>query len=128
MADSQSRRIDRAGRNPSFRPVAQQQYSTRSDGDVATHAQGWTAGLGTWIEEGGTGLSGGQRRRLTIARALLRQAPIPLLDEPGEERDPLAETTLTARITAHLKGRTLMWISHRDGFDAAFDRAVRIGA
>ena len=89
--------------------------------------QGWTAGLETWIEEGGVSLSGGQRRRLTIARALLRRAPITLLDEPSEGLDPAAETSLIARITDHLQGRTLIWISHRDGLDAAFDRSVRIG-
>jgi ATP-binding cassette subfamily C protein CydC len=89
--------------------------------------QGWSAGMETWIEEGGASLSGGQRRRLAIARALLRQAPITILDEPSEGLDPIAEAALISRITAHLQDRTLIWISHRDGFETAFDRVVRIG-
>jgi len=89
--------------------------------------QGWSAGLETWIEEGGASLSGGQRRRLAIARALLREAPITILDEPTEGLDPVAEASLTSAITAQLQGRTLIWISHREGFEAAFDRVVRIG-
>lgn len=91
-------------------------------------AHGWSTGLETWIEEGGASLSGGQRRRLAIARALLRHAPITILDEPSEGLDPVAEASLISRITAHLQDRTLIWISHRDGFEGAFDRLVRIGA
>ena len=90
--------------------------------------QGWSAGLETWIEEGGASLSGGQRRRLAIARTLLRKAPVTLLDEPSEGLDPAAEAALISRITAHLRDRTLLWISHRDGFEAAFDRVIRIEA
>jgi len=91
-------------------------------------AQGWSAGLETWIEEGGASLSGGQRRRLAIARALLRQAPITILDEPSEGLDPATEAALISRITAHLHNRTLIWISHREGFEGAFDRVLRIAA
>ena len=91
------------------------------------NVQGWAQGLETWIEEGGVSLSGGQRRRLAIARALLREAPITILDEPSEGLDPDSETTLIDRITTRLHGKTLIWISHREGFEAAFDRIVRIG-
>lgn len=84
----------------------------------------WRNGLETWIEEGGTSLSGGQRRRLSIARLLLRNAPVTILDEPSEGLDPASEVALVAAVTAHLRGKTLLWISHRDGLDGAFDRTI----
>jgi ATP-binding cassette, subfamily C, bacterial CydC len=91
-------------------------------------AAGWPDGLETWIDEGGGNLSGGQRRRLGVAMALLRRAPITLLDEPSEGLDDAAQAELTDRITAHLEGRTLIWVSHRAGQVAAFDRVVHLTA
>jgi ATP-binding cassette subfamily C protein CydC len=96
--------------------------------DLDPDKLGWQDGLNTWIEEGGTSLSGGQRRRLGIARALLRDAPIMLFDEPSEGLDPAAEALLITRLRAYLKGRTVLWISHRDGVETAFDRVVRLDA
>jgi ATP-binding cassette subfamily C protein CydC len=87
---------------------------------------GWPDGLQTWIEEGGASLSGGQRRRLALARALLAQAPVTLLDEPTEGLDPVSETALIARIRQVLAGRTLIWVTHRTNTIAAFDRVLRI--
>ena len=84
----------------------------------------WVDGLNTWVEEGGTSLSGGQRRRLGIARALLRDAPITLLDEPAEGLDAEFERELIQRICTYLKGRTLVWITHRDSSHEAFDRTL----
>ncbi|PTD95771.1 thiol reductant ABC exporter subunit CydC [Pseudothauera lacus] len=92
--------------------------------DLDPDKLGWQDGLNTWIEEGGTSLSGGQRRRLGIARALLRDAPIMLFDEPSEGLDPAAEALLISRLRAHLQGRTVLWISHRDGVETAFDRVL----
>lgn len=87
---------------------------------------GWQQGLNTWVDEGGANLSGGQRRRLGVARALLRRAPITLLDEPSEGLDLTAERDLVKRITAYLQGRTLIWVSHRAVDAAAFDRFVEL--
>lgn len=92
--------------------------------DLDPEKLGWREGLETWIEEGGTSLSGGQRRRLNIARLLLREAPVTILDEPSEGLDPESEAALIVGVTARLRGRTLLWISHRDGLDAAFDRTI----
>src|SRR5690606_4642510 len=89
---------------------------------------GWQDGLSTWVEEGGASLSGGQRRRLSIARALLTEAPITLLDEPSEGLDLASERELVQRVTAHLHGRTLLWVSHREDLTHAFDRMIRIPA
>ncbi len=85
---------------------------------------GWRHGLDTWIDEGGANLSGGQRRRLAVARALLRRAPITLLDEPSEGLDLAAEQALLARVSAHLQGRTLIWVSHRTVDGPFFHRTV----
>lgn len=84
----------------------------------------WPAGLQTWIEEQGVSLSGGERRRLGLARTLLRQAPIVLLDEPTEGLDPASETALIAAIRAHLCGKTLLWVTHRAAGVAGFDRVL----
>lgn len=88
-------------------------------------AQGWQDGIHTWVEEGGASLSGGQRRRLSVARALMRQAPVTLLDEPSEGLDSVAEAALVRAVTGHLRGRTLVWVSHREELAPAFDRVLR---
>ena len=87
---------------------------------------GWRDGLNTWIDEGGASLSGGQRRRLGVARALLRHAPITLLDEPSEGLDPHAEQKLLRAVTQHLRGRTLIWVSHRPVAPGVFDRTLHL--
>jgi ATP-binding cassette subfamily C protein CydC len=87
---------------------------------------GWPAGLATWVEEGGASLSGGQRRRLGVARALLRRAPITLLDEPSEGLDLAAEQDLVQRVTRHLSGRTLVWVSHRAVAPGLFHRTLQL--
>lgn len=84
----------------------------------------WPDGLNTWIDEQGASLSGGQRRRLGVARALLRDAPVTLLDEATEGLDPAAEQALLARVRQHLNGRTLIWVSHRSTGLADFDRVL----
>ncbi len=84
----------------------------------------WPDGLNTWIDEQGASLSGGQRRRLGVACALLRDAPVTLLDEATEGLDPAAEQALLARVRQHLHGRTLIWVSHRSTGLADFDRVL----
>ena len=93
---------------------------------LSPQAAGWREGLNTWIDEGGANLSGGQRRRLGLARTLLRQAPITLLDEPSEGLDLAAEAALIARVTQHLRGRTLVWVSHRPAAEGDFGRVVHL--
>lgn len=86
----------------------------------------WPDGLQTWIEEGGASLSGGQRRRLGLARALLANAPITLLDEPTEGLDPASEIALIERLRRELAGRTLIWVTHRHYGLTQFDQVWRI--
>ena len=70
-------------------------------------------GLETYVGEGGARFSGGQRQRLAVARALLKNAPILLLDEPTANLDPLTEKALLETIFALSGRRTTLWITHR---------------
>ncbi len=84
-------------------------------------------GLDTWLGEAGLTVSGGQARRLSIARALLREAPVLILDEPGEGLDTCAERALLAAVIGDLGDRSLLLITHRlAGLDLV-DAVVRIG-
>ena len=70
-------------------------------------------GLETRIGEGGATVSEGERQRLTIARALLRDAPILILDEPTASVDAETESLLVAGLKTLMKGRTIFIIAHR---------------
>jgi thiol reductant ABC exporter CydC subunit len=70
-------------------------------------------GLATAVGPGGGRLSGGQRQRVAVARALLADFPILILDEPGEHLDPPAADALTADLLALTEGRSTLLITHR---------------
>ncbi|WP_322963941.1 amino acid ABC transporter ATP-binding/permease protein [Sphingomonas fuzhouensis] len=72
-------------------------------------------GLDSWIGEDGTRLSGGERRRLSLARAYLAPAPWLLLDEPTEALDARTERRVIDRLTARLArtGQGLIVVTHR---------------
>ena len=74
----------------------------------------------TWIGEQGLRLSGGQRQRLAIGRAILKDAPILILDEPTANLDALTEQEVIASLQAVAAGRTTLLITHRlAGLEAA---------
>eukprot|EP01037_Dinobryon_pediforme_P015315 gene15315-15460_t len=72
-------------------------------------------GLETWVGDGGAQLSGGQRKRLSLARALLANRPWLLLDEPSEGLDPETEQEMARRLDAWITeaGCGLILVSHR---------------
>lgn len=79
---------------------------------LAADIAGLPAGLDTRLGEGGLGLSGGQGRRLALARLLLRDTPVWLLDEPTEGLDGETARAVLARLTACAEGRTLVVATH----------------
>lgn len=70
-------------------------------------------GLGIWLGDGGRPLSGGEQRRLGLARILLNDAPILLLDEPTEGLDRETERQILRLILAHAENKTLIMVTHR---------------
>jgi ABC-type multidrug transport system fused ATPase/permease subunit len=70
-------------------------------------------GYDTWIGEQGLQLSGGERQRLAIARALLKDAPILILDEATASLDPLTASAVGQAIATLMAGRTTLTITHR---------------
>ena len=70
-------------------------------------------GLATWVGEQGLRLSGGERQRLAIARALLKDAPLLVLDEATANLDPMTEHTLLDALDMLMQGRTTLVITHR---------------
>lgn len=84
-------------------------------------------GLDSVIDARGGGLSGGERRRIALARALLKPAALLLLDEPTAHLDLPAETALIATIARACRGRTTLIATHNERLAAIADHVVRLG-
>jgi ATP-binding cassette subfamily C protein CydCD len=85
-------------------------------------------GLDTPVGAGGTALSGGERRRLAAARALLADRVVVLLDEPTAHLDPPTAAALVRDLRTALAGRVVVCVTHDDAVAAPGDRLVRLGA
>ena len=83
--------------------------------------------LDMWIGEGGRQLSGGEQRRIGVARALLRDAPLLLLDEPTEGLDKRTEREILSLLFEFAQDKTLLMISHRLTAMAKMDQIHLLG-
>lgn len=70
-------------------------------------------GLNVWLGDGGRQLSGGEKRRIGIARAILHNAPILLLDEPTEGLDKQTEKQIMHLLEQHSADKTVVFVTHR---------------
>ncbi|HIW88409.1 MAG TPA: thiol reductant ABC exporter subunit CydC [Candidatus Ligilactobacillus excrementipullorum] len=70
------------------------------------------AGLDTPVDEAGQRFSGGERHRLALARILLQDVPLVILDEPTVSLDPVTEQALIETFVEALAGKTLIWVTH----------------
>ena len=82
--------------------------------------------LGREVYEGAPELSGGELQRLMLSRALYKNAPLILLDEPTAALDPLAESDMYARYNELTQGRSAVYISHRLASTRFCDRILLI--
>ncbi|NIE79896.1 thiol reductant ABC exporter subunit CydC [Asaia sp. As-1742] len=96
--------------------------------EMAETVQALPDGLDSWVGEGGTRLSGGQGRRIALARTLLRDTPIVILDEPATGLDSVTERAFLRTLGRTMQGRTVILIAHRLTGLENLDRAWRIEA
>jgi ABC-type transport system involved in cytochrome bd biosynthesis fused ATPase/permease subunit len=86
------------------------------------------AGFDTRIGEGGRGLSAGEIRRIALARALLRESPLVILDEPTADLDDASAAVVALAVAGLGRDRAVLVIEHRGHLTDVADRVVRIGA
>ncbi len=95
---------------------------------IADVVRGFPDGLDSWVGEGGLQVSGGQGRRLALARALLSQAPVLILDEPATGLDAATERGFLVTLNDVAAGRTVILIVHRLTGVERLDRIFRLSA
>lgn len=83
-------------------------------------------GYDTYVEAGGKNLSVGQRQRIAIARAFLKNSPILLMDEPSSALDVHSEKAVNKAISELMKDKVVIMVTHRDAATKEFDRVVEI--
>jgi ATP-binding cassette subfamily C protein CydD len=90
--------------------------------------RGLPQGYDTVVGDGGRRLSAGERRRVALARAFLRNASFVLLDEPTADLDPASARLVAAAVGRLRRGRTVLLIAHRPELAAQADRVVVLAA
>jgi thiol reductant ABC exporter CydD subunit len=109
--------------------------ATGTEVDAALEAAGLSEvvqrlpqGVDTILGEGGAGLSAGERQRLSLARAFVRDAPLLLLDEPTANLDAQTEADVLTTVRHLVEGRTAVIVAHRPALAALADRVVELPA
>lgn len=95
--------------------------------DLADLVRTLPAGLHTWVGESGRQLSGGEGRRLALARVLLKDAPLVILDEPFSGLDAATRTRVSARLEPWLAGRTVLLLGHDAALLPRSDQVLVLG-
>lgn len=85
------------------------------------------AGLDSWLGDGHAGVSGGERARIAIARSLLADQPVLVLDEPAAHLDGATAEALAAEVLGGAEGRTVLWITHANAGLDRVDRVLDLG-
>ncbi len=103
-------------------------WQALDDAGLKARIEALPGGLDTWLGDGGVTLSGGERKRLSLARAYLRKAPVLVLDEPTEGLDAKTEVFVVERLRARLdrEGQGLILISHREAPRILADRVTDV--
>lgn len=91
---------------------------------VTDFLRGNPAGFAAQVGEGGKGLSGGQRQSVALARALVHDPEVLILDEPTSNMDTDSERQLQRRLAQIIKGRTLILVTHRLSMLRLVDRLI----
>ncbi len=94
--------------------------------EIGDFVRGLPDGLDTWLGEGGARVSGGQGRRIALARTLLSDAPVLVLDEPGAGLDAQTERAFLQTLNGLPAGRSLILITHRLTGVERLDRIWRL--
>jgi thiol reductant ABC exporter CydD subunit len=101
-------------------------WTAISDAGLADVVADLPAGPDTILGDRGAGLSAGERQRLALARAFLRDAPLLLLDEPTAGLDGHTEREIVQSIRRLARGRTVVLVAHRPALVAMADRVVSL--
>jgi ATP-binding cassette subfamily C protein CydC len=104
----------------------EQLWSALEAAQIAETIRSLPDGLDTWLGESGDSLSGGQGRRLALARTLLSRAPILILDEPCAGLDAETEMAFYRTLNGAIDGRSLILIAHRLTGVERIDRVWRL--
>ena len=122
IAENVAQRIEGIDRDRVFKCLSLAGLSEK----VEELPDGMDTKLGKEVWEGGVELSGGQVQRLLLARALYRDAPMLILDEPTAALDPIAESDLYQKYSEMTKGKTAVFVSHRLATTRFCDRIIFI--